>query len=568
MHRKPKHNGRSTTSPAAPPMTQARWAAIHREAVACAQRRDFATAKRLCAQMLAARPDDVDALQLAGVIALETRNFASAADLLNRAIVLDPANASAHCNLGSAFEALEDVDAALASFNQAIVADPRFAEAYYNRGIVLRRLGHDEAALASFDRAVALQAGFADAYFNRGLVLEALKRFEGALGDFRSASAFNPKHVQAWLRSALVLRELGRPEAALECVERAIAVQPDLPEAHCYRGNLLTETNDYTAALESFERAIALRPRYAEAHCNHAVALLSLGRYPEGWAEFEWRHELRGGLRGDVSTLSADIAAGRRILVRSEQGLGDTLQFCRYLAVLCDRGAHVIFESPSTLIRLLRSMSAPVEWLVQGVEPPPFDVEVPLLTLPYVLATTLDTIPAPDRYLRAARDDVERWQGRMGHGSGLRVGLTWRGSTVRNNNRSIPLAALIEALPAGAEYVSLQKEPSTADRELLAANPQIQDFSADLLDFADTAALCECMDVVVSIDTSVAHLAAALGVDTWVLLPFNADWRWLVDRKDSPWYPTATLYRQPLREAWGAVLERVARDLRERIGAV
>jgi len=548
-------------------MSQDRRAQVMRDAAACFQRREFAVAKGLCAEVLAASADDVDALHLAGLVALESGETENAVNSLRRAVELDPHSAMAHNNLGSALRALEDFDAALASYNHAILVDPGLAEAYYNRGIVLRRLGQVETALSSFNRAVGLRGGFADAYFNRGLVFDELKRFEQALADFQYATIFNPSHVQAHLRLGLALRELGRLDAALECVDRAIALQPDLPEPHCFRGNLLTEANGFAAALESFDRAIGLRPDYAEAHCNRAVALLSMGRYPEGWAAFEWRHRLRADRNNETSALDPDRIADKTILVRAEQGLGDTLQFCRYLAVLCDRGARVIFESPATLIRLLRSMSAPIAWLVQGSAPPAVDVEVPLLSLPHVLGTTLHTIPAVDRYLRADREDVDIWRARLGPKRLTRVGLTWCGSTVRNNNRAIPLKMLVERLPAGAEYISLQKDPSPADREVLSRHLQIRDFSDDLADFSVTAALCECMDVVVSIDTSVAHLAGALGVDTRVLLAFNADWRWLVDRSDSPWYPSVTLYRQPMPGAWHAVLDAVAKDLGTLISA-
>jgi tetratricopeptide (TPR) repeat protein len=334
------------------------------------------------------------------------------------------------------------------------------------------------------------------------------------------------------------------------------------------RGNVFNELNRTEEALADYGRAIARKPDHAEAHCNLAVALLLAGDLDRGWVEYEWRRRRPGARleRGSISApplwLGDAPIDGKIILLRAEQGFGDTLQFCRYVESVADLNASVILEAQAPLVALLSSLEGASRVIARGSEPPPCDYQCPLLSLPLAFRTHLNTIPSRVKYLEADPDTVRRWQARLGAKLQPRVGLVWSGSTVhRNNNRPIALAALIAALPKQFQYVSLQKECRAADLEVLREHPEILSFAAELTDFSETAALSECMDLVISIDTSVAHLAAALGKPTWILLAFNPDWRWLLGRDDSPWYPSARLYRQAGIDEWGPVLARVCADL-------
>jgi hypothetical protein len=323
------------------------------------------------------------------------------------------------------------------------------------------------------------------------------------------------------------------------------------------------------AALASYSRAIELRSDLADAHFNRAILLLAHGDMAQGWDGYEWRWQLRLSLRTAASARLAaqpmwqgdQPANGKSILIWCEQGLGDTLQFARYSALLCELGARVILEVQQPLLELYRSM--PGVWLLQaeGAPAPPFDYHCALLSLPRAFKTTLATIPAATR-LRADAARVNVMEERLGPRTRPRIGLVWRGNPHHPNddNRGVALGLLLASLPDGMQYVSLQREVLAADARLIAERNVL--VLAEELNFNDTAAACECLDLIVSVDTSIAHLSASLGRNTWILLPFNADWRWLTERSDTPWYPTVSLYRQGPNREWLPVLAKMAADLK------
>ncbi len=444
-----------------------------------------------------------------------------------------------------------------------------WAEPYFSRGNVLWKLGLLDAALASFNQAIALKPQFAEAYFNRGALLKALNRLDGALASYDQAIACRPAYAEAFCNRGNVLRELNQFDTAMSSFDQAIALKPDLAQAYRNRGTLRAELNLLDAALDDYARALALRPNDAEAHCNRAVALLLAGDLEKGWIDYEWRLSRNRGLsstasknHGDRRWRGRESLAAKTVLLRSEQGFGDTLQFCRDAKRVADLNATVILEVQPPLLDLLGSLEGVSQLVAKGSPLPHFDYECPLLSLPLAFRTSLADIPSSPQYLRSDASKVAQWRGRLGARVKPRIGLAWSGSTVhRNNNRPIPLADLIGHLPPECQYVSLQKELSDADRRVLEAAPGILNFADDLSDFSQTAALADCLDLVISIDTSVAHLCAALGKTTWILLAFNPDWRWLLNRDDSPWYPTAKLYRQTELGDWNGVLERVRADL-------
>ncbi len=482
-----------------------------------------------------------------------------------------PENAEAHYNLGVAQELLQETRPALAAYDRALVLNPEFYEAEYNRAGVLKGLGEFEAALAGYDRAIARRPESAEAHMNRGVVLQELGRRDEALVSYGRALALRPNHAESFFnRAGLLASERRWPEAIAD-YDRAIALRPDFAAAYGERGRLHMDLSRLPEALVDFERAVAIDPELAEVQHHRALALLQTGDFLNGWASYEWRW--KSVQRFDLIVdrvfdrplwLGAEPIEGKTLLLYAEQGLGDTLQFCRFAASVAARGATVILEAPAELATLLVGLPG-VAWVVPaGGRLPPHDYRCPLMSLPLALGTTLETLPAPRRYLTSDPDKVAAWHRRLGARKRPRVGLTWSGNPRHNNDdhRSFGLTALAGFLPPGFDYVCLQKDVRPADRQVLLDHPEILRFDAELRDFTDTAALCDCLDLVISCDTSVAHLSAALGKPTWILLGFMTDWRWLLDRADSPWYPSVTLYRQGEIGNWNGVFERIARDLK------
>jgi Tfp pilus assembly protein PilF len=480
--------------------------------------------------------------------------------------MIDPGFAEAHFNAGVVQHLLNRPSEAVASLSSAIALKTDLAAAYYRRALALQDLAQPEAALAGYDQAIALEPAYAEAYLNRGVVLRTLNRLDAALASYDRALAIDPTSVEALCNRGNVLRDLGRWDEALASYETAISIRPDCAEAHCYRGNWFNERNECEQAVVNYDRAIAINDQYVEAHCNRAVALLLAGDLERGWISYEWRHRRQPRRLPVPRWLGEQPLGGKSILLYSEQGFGDTLQFCRYASRVANLGGRVVFEVEDTLVSLMTSVDGVVEVITKGSARPAVDYQCPLLSLPYAFKTTLATIPAPQKYLYADPTKIARWAALLGERTKPRVGLVWSGSTLhKHNNRALDVAQWLPALPSGIDYFSLQKDIRPSDQEVLARHGEIRDFSAALEDFGDTAALCECMDVVVSIDTSVAHLSAALGKSTCILLPFNPDWRWLLNRNDSPWYPSVTLFRQSHREGWDGVFASLAAYLTQAV---
>lgn len=505
-------------------------------AFALHQQGQLEAATALYQEVLATQPDQLDALHLSGM----------------------------------ALYGLGRLESALASFERALKQAPRSVEAHFYSGVILTDLKRYSDALERFERTLALQPEHAEAYVNRGNVLRALQRFDQAVSSYSSAIRIRPDFALAYSNRGSALREQGDLGAALESYDRAVALKSDYAIAYFNRGVVLSELRQLDRALASYDAAIALAPDYADAHYFKGLLRLLTADYPQGWTEHEWRW---GSGYGSFSQqrrhfsqplwLGQASIAGKTVLLYPEQGLGDILQFCRYASLVAQRGAQVILEVPGSLVGLLSGLDGVAQIAPSGAIAPTFDYQCPLMSLPLAFNTTVATIPAPCGYLKSDPAKVAGWQRRLGEKRAPRIGLTWTGNPLNphNRDRRIPLEVLIRGLPESFQYISLQQELTEADRRTLQAHPHILEFSAELQDFSDTAALCQCMDLVLSICTSVAHLSGALGRPTWVLLAFAADWRWLLDRSDSPWYPTAKLYRQSRAGDWSAVLEQVAADL-------
>ncbi|NTW52808.1 MAG: tetratricopeptide repeat protein [Chlorobiaceae bacterium] len=500
------------------------------QALECHRQGEIEQAQALYQEVLRVAPDHAQAMHLSGVIASRSGDHLKAVRLIGRAIATCPDNAAFHFNLGNAYNRLKKFDAALASYDQAISINPDYSKAFTNRGIVLNELKRFDAALESYGKAISIKPDNQEAYSNRGVLLRELRHFDAALENF----------------------------------DKALSINPDFAEAFTNRGILFKELNQLDAALDSFDKAITIIPDLAEAHLNKSLILLLEGDFRRGWELYEWRWKvsrLASALNGFTQPLwlGNESIKGKTIFLYSEQGYGDTIQFCRYASLVADLGAKVILESEMPLTALLKKLEGVSELVARGSTPPDFDYHCPLLSLPLAFKTDLDSIPCPKQYLKSDPEKVAYWKSRLGNKTEPLVGLVWSGNPAHtsDHNRSIPLSVLTKHLPEGFAYVSLQKKVRQSDRPALESNENILHFGDELNDFTDTAALCDLMDVVISVDTSVAHLSGALGKQTWVLLPFAPDWRWMLNRNDSPWYPSMRLFRQQKPNDWDEVFGRL-----------
>lgn len=532
-------------------------------------------------EILQSQPNNFDSLFWLALMAAQANKLVEAQELIARAIEINPDHAAAHGNRGAVLAELEQWDAALASYARAIELKPDYAVAYSNRGNVLRRLERPDAALSSFDQAIAIKPDFAEAYCNRGNVLRELGRLGAALVSCDRAIEIKPDFAEAYCNRGIVQKELGLLDAALASYDRAIAIRPDYAAAYCNRGIVLQELNQIDSAMSSYNRAIAIKADFAEAYYNRSIASLSRGDFESGWIDYEWRWKTEHGarLRGNrtfqpARWLGRESLAGKNVLLHCEQGLGDTFQFCRYVRLIADLGARVILEVQNPLKSVLADLDGVSQLVVQGDALPAFDYHCPLMSLPLAFATTLSGVPARVPYLKASVQKVLYWKAKLGEKTRLRVGLVWSGGFRPdqpelwsvNHRRNIPLAKLAALKHSDIDFYSLQKgQPAESEvADLISKNwdgPHLIDFTGFLNDFSETAALIELLDLVISVDTSTAHLAGAMGKPVWILNRFDGCWRWMLDRADTPWYPTATLYRQEKVGDWESVVQRVRADL-------
>jgi len=526
-------------------------------------------AEQLCRHIIAAKPDFFDALYLLATVQSSLGKIDAALASYDRALNVRPDAVAAHIDRGALLEKFNRHREALASFDRALSLQPTYAAAHYNRGNVLQDLGCCEEAVASYDRALALRPDLARALSNRGNALQKLKRFADAVASYDRAIALRPDFAQAFSNRGAALQELKRYDEAVASYDRAIELRPDYADALSDRGLALEALQRYDEALASYDRAFAVRPDHSEAHYAEALCRLLLGDFARGWQQNEWRwqaRQLRDSQRGFAQSLwlGQYEIAGKTILLHAEQGFGDTIQFCRYVPLVAARGARVILEVQASLTVLMSSLAGTTQVVSTGSALPDFDVQCPLLSLPLAFGTRLETIPSAVPYLRAPSQSVINWDARLGPKRRPRIGLAWSGMPTHSNdhNRSLPLDSLLSLLEVDATFISLQKDVPASDALTLNQRSEILRFGSTLTDFADTAALVSNLDLVISVDTSLAHLAGALGKPVWILLPFAPDWRWLLDRDDSPWYPTARLFRQDASRLWDSVIARVHEALR------
>ena len=532
-------------------------------------------AVQLIAKALSIKPDRIEALSDYGNALQELKRYDEALASYDQALALKPDYVDALNNRGNALQELERYDEALASYDQALSIRPDFAKASSNRGIALYKLKRYDEALASCNQTLSIKPDHAETLSNRGNTLQALKRYEEALACYERVLAIQPKYAEASYNRGNALQQLKRYEEALASYDQALAIKPDYAEALSDRGLTLRNLKRHDEALTSYDQALSLKPDYADAHWNEGLCRLLIGDFERGWEKYEWRWKIDALniARRNFSQplwLGNEGIAGKTILLHAEQGFGDTIQFARYAQAVAEKGARVILEVQPTLRPLLSDICGPYQVLSQGEPLPGFDFHCPLLSLPLAFNTRLESIPCLIPYLSARAPAVKKWKEKLGQNDahGPRVGFVWSGNPAHKNdhNRSIALSRLVALGDLGVMPVSLQNAVRPEDERVLAANKHILHFGSELKDFSDTAALVSLMDLVISVDTSVAHLAGALGKPVWILLPFAPDWRWLVDREDSPWYPSARLFRQPTIGDWDSVIDAVRQQLRATLG--
>jgi tetratricopeptide (TPR) repeat protein len=510
---------------------------LQRQAIKAVEELQFDKAERLSAAILEYCSDHFETLHLLGYIRLQRGRHGEAIGYLTKALRANPGSVDAASNLGLALHGAGRFDEAIAQYRNALALAPRHPEILYN---------------------------LANAYL-------ALDRLDEALESYDETLAQDPSHVGARVNRGNTLLRFNRPMAALASYDEALALMPGHPQILTNRGHVLRRLDRPQEALAEFEAALKKAGEFAEAHFETALTRLSLGDFKAGWRSYEWRWKTgafadkRRAFRQPLWLGGAPIS-GRTVLLHAEQGFGDTIQFIRYARLLVERGARVICEVQPELVSLLSQLESQfdgVAIIAKGAKLPPFDLHCPLLSLPLAFATELASVPAQVPYLAAPEGRVAHWRGRLGERR-PRAGFVWAGSAAHKNdaNRSIPLAQLaplLANLPLAC--FSLQRDIRDADREVLQRLPDLTDLGEELSDFTDTAAVISMLDVVVAVDTAVAHLAGAMGKSVVILLPYAADFRWLRERRDTPWYPTARLLRQPAFGDWDSVVAGFADEL-------
>jgi len=471
--------------------------------------------------------------ELAAGLAAQRLGRLAEAEVLYRAVLKNhPKHWQALHQLGSVHLARGELAEALECIGAAMKSNSASAEITSNYGVVLRRLKRDSEAIEYFNRALILKPGYAPALLTRGAALQRLGRRTEALANFDRLIQANPAHAKAHYNRACILHELQR----------------------------------FDEALAAYTRALQLAPDDADIHWNESLTRLLLGDFPRGWEKYEWRKKRPGyeDRKFAPPQWGGEPIAGKTILVHAEQGFGDTLQFARYVPMLASMGAKVVLEVQPPLKSLMATLPGVSTLIARGEPLPAFDIHCPIMSLPLALGTTFETIPAVVPYLKAPEYRVQDWQARLPRNGKLRVAFAWSGSATHEHDavRSIPLEKWRPLLDhRDIQWISIQRDLRAGDEAILAAYPGIVHVGAELKDFAETAAVIAACDLVVSVDTSVAHLAGALDRRAWILLQHSPDFRWLLNRSDSPWYPRTRLFRQPNFGDWESVLKAVSKEM-------
>ncbi len=517
------------------------------------------------------KPDHAKAHNQLGKVLQQLGMTEEALGCYQSAVSLAPNFAEAHNNLGAALQALDRAKEAAVCHRKALALSPDYPEAHNNLGTALQRLGKADEALACYRKALQLNPNYAVAHNNLGNLFQELNRPDEALSCYRKALALKPGYAKAHNNLGVILQKLGKPQEALDCYRQALTLTPAYAEALNNLGSALQELGKPDEAQMYYQQALQLDPALSKAQWNLSLSLLLHGDLAAGLPLYEKRFEgaddsESARSRATLARLSAkprwqgEDLRGKNLLVWTEQGLGDSLMMLRYLSLFRDKGAgSILVACQPKLVKIMQTLPAVDRVIGDGASLPldDFDCHCPMMSLPYLFGTGLDTIPNAVPYISVPPAMTEKWAQRLAAIKEMKVGLVWAGSKTQKKDylRSIPFQALapLLALP-GVQFVSLQKGESENHVALL-------DWMAECEDFMDTAALMQQLDLVISVDTAAAHLAGALGRPVWLLNRFESEWRWMLEREDSPWYPTMRIFRQPALHDWGSVVQRVAREL-------
>jgi len=488
----------------------------------------------------------------------------------SNAIAINKDSAASYNNLGLALMEKGNFEETEICYKHALKLQPNNAEVFSNLGNTYKAQNRLDEAKKCYGKAIELEPDFADAYNNLGSLLQKQQNLSEAVSNYRHALKLKPDYPDAYNNLGSALQEQDNLEAAVECYKAAIAVKNNYPEAHNNLGNAFKEMGELDAAIKSFNQAIKLDFNYAMAHWNKALTLLLQGNLQQGWQEYEWRFKAVPGLccKLEKPRWQGEPFLGKeRLLIHAEQGIGDTLQFMRYLPLIKRMGVTLILECHKSISRLLQAVPG-VDELVEKNELKKqeldYDLEVPLLSLPGIFMTNLNTVPTGIPYILPNANMVEEWRAWLSKYSGYKIGIVWSGNPLHKHDkkRSCPLSYFKPLLDIpGRVLFSLQKGIAAEQARHEPWSNKMVNMEDKVNDFADTAAIIANLDLVISVDTAVAHLAGAMGKTVWTLLPYAPDWRWLLNRNNSPWYPTMRLFRQPSPGDWTSVIDSVTNEV-------
>ena len=543
---------------------------LMQSAVRYFQSGDLEGAVNVCKKILRKQPRNPDVLHFLGILYYHNQDYDAAIIYLKKALGMNPSDAEAQYNIGRAYEGKGQIDEAVLSYKRVLSIKPHFVDAHINLGNLLQKNGQPDDAISHYQRVIELNPGHAGAYYNLGVMLQEKDRLEEAVAAFRNAVRLDPRYADAYHDLGYVFHLNGQPDEAIECYRKAIQINSHMFDAYNNLGRVYQEQGRLDDAIASYRKSLEINPDFAEAHCNLAIALLLTGDFGQGWKEYEWRWKLKDRSRYELPQPvwdGSDIS-GKTIFFYAEQGFGDTIQFIRFAFLVAEKGAKVIIECQKELKSLMHGAEG-VDSVITREDPlPEFDVHCPLLSLPLVFHTTPADIPAHIPYMVADQELARKWKERIcGDNSRLKVGIVWSGNPKYKADkfRSVLLNDLLQLWKVeGISFYSLQKGEAARQVKELSEEIKLIDYTEEIHDFSDTAAWIENLDLVISVDTAVAHLAGALGKPVWTLLPYSPDWRWMMSRADSPWYPTMKLFRQPLPGDWRSVIHKLSEELRKR----
>ena len=507
--------------------------------------------------------DDIENLIQSAYIQCRAGDYQGAERICSEGLKAHPGSADLYNCLGDALRGRGQYQEAILSYRKAIELKTDYAGTYYHLAALLQGKGDVDEALALYRKALNLNPNHADTFNNIGAILQDKHKIDEAIEYYQKALEINPNSHMVFNNLGNAYYEKGRVDEAITLYRNSIQLNPCFAGSYYNLGVALHNKKQFREALTCYQKTIEIDPDFADAYFNISLILLLLGNFHDGWKLYEWRwrlanHRPRSFFQPEWTGFNI---SQRTILLHAEQGFGDTIQFVRYVPLVAGRGAQVIVECRKELVPLLQHVEGVQQVIVYGEKLPEFDVHCPILSLPLIFDTSPDTIPARVPYIIADARSAENWEGRLRlHGTGYRIGLAWSGRAEKRmeNERSCPLGLFLPLTELKKTTLySLQKGRAFLKAGLDSPGMKIIDYTDDMKDFSDTAAFIMNLDLVVSIDTAVAHLAGALGKPVLTLLPFLPDWRWMLDREDSPWYPTMRLFRQPSPGKWDAVIDRV-----------